>query len=103
MEDAHTHILDYENTGAGFFAVFDGHGGKRNMAAIILNKRILIVCYVGANVAKYSSQNLSKIVIESDDFKKGEFKDALRKGFLKIDEDLRAGKQNKISKKISIY
>lgn len=28
MEDAHTHILDYEHTGAGFFAVFDGHGGK---------------------------------------------------------------------------
>ncbi|KAL9550642.1 hypothetical protein PS6_005444 [Mucor atramentarius] len=70
MEDAHTHILDYENTGASFFAVFDGHGG--------------------ANVAKYSSQNLSKIVIESDDFKKGEYTDALRKGFLKIDQDLRA-------------
>lgn len=28
MEDAHTHILDYENTGASFFAVFDGHGGE---------------------------------------------------------------------------
>lgn len=28
MEDAHTHILDYEDTGASFFAVFDGHGGK---------------------------------------------------------------------------
>jgi protein phosphatase 2C family protein 2/3 len=27
MEDAHTHILDYEGTGTSFFAVFDGHGG----------------------------------------------------------------------------
>lgn len=47
--------------------------------------------FIGANVAKYSSQNLSRIVIESDDFKKGEYTDALRKGFLKIDQDLRAG------------
>ncbi|KAI8644576.1 phosphatase 2C-like domain-containing protein [Parasitella parasitica] len=70
MEDAHTHILNYENTGASFFAVFDGHGG--------------------ANVAKYSSKNLYRIVMESDDFKKEKFKDALRKGFLQIDQDLRA-------------
>ena len=69
------------------------------MVARIPNKCILIACYAGANVAKYSSQNLSKIVIESDDFKKGEFKDALQKGFLKIDEDLRAGKQNKFLKR----
>lgn len=28
MEDAHTHILQYKDTGAAFFAVFDGHGGN---------------------------------------------------------------------------
>ena len=28
MEDAHTTIPEYKNTGASFFAVFDGHGGK---------------------------------------------------------------------------
>lgn len=28
MEDAHTHILEYKDTGAAFFAVFDGHGGN---------------------------------------------------------------------------
>ncbi|KAG1380285.1 hypothetical protein G6F61_004199 [Rhizopus arrhizus] len=30
MEDAHTTLLDYENTGTAFFAVFDGHGGNVN-------------------------------------------------------------------------
>jgi serine/threonine protein phosphatase PrpC len=28
MEDAHTTITSYAETGASFFAVFDGHGGK---------------------------------------------------------------------------
>lgn len=27
MEDAHTTIPEYKDTGASFFAVFDGHGG----------------------------------------------------------------------------
>lgn len=27
MEDAHTALTSYANTGASFFAVFDGHGG----------------------------------------------------------------------------
>ena len=27
MEDAHTTITSYADTGASFFAVFDGHGG----------------------------------------------------------------------------
>ncbi|KAI8095383.1 phosphatase 2C-domain-containing protein [Thamnidium elegans] len=69
MEDAHTHILQYKDTGAAFFAVFDGHGG--------------------ANVAKYSSEKLPENVIDSADFKKGDFESSLRKGFLKIDSDLR--------------
>lgn len=52
----------------------------------------MIFLFEGPNVAKYSSQHLAKIVIESEDFKKGEYKDSLRKGFLQIDTDLRAGK-----------
>ncbi|KAI8980460.1 putative serine/threonine phosphatase 2C ptc2 [Pilobolus umbonatus] len=68
MEDAHTTLLNYHETGAAFFAVFDGHGG--------------------ANVAKYSGIHLQENVIDSEDFKKGQYKDSLRKGFLKIDTDL---------------
>ncbi|KAI7892120.1 phosphatase 2C-like domain-containing protein [Mucor mucedo] len=71
MEDAHTHILQYKETGAAFFAVFDGHGG--------------------ANVAKYSSEKLFENVLDSDDFKEGQIENALRKGFFKIDSDLREG------------
>ncbi|KAI8967923.1 protein phosphatase 2C 2 [Mycotypha africana] len=70
MEDAHSHHLSYNDTGAAFFAVFDGHGG--------------------AKVAKYSSQHLPSLVIESDEFKNGDFKESLRRGFLQIDTKLRA-------------
>lgn len=46
----------------------------------------------GQNVAKYSSEKLAGIVIDSEDFKKNEYKDALRKGFFRIDTDLLNGK-----------
>ncbi|OBZ86103.1 Protein phosphatase 2C 2 [Choanephora cucurbitarum] len=69
MEDAHTHILEYKDTGAAFFGVFDGHGG--------------------ANVAKYSSQQLKENVFGSEAFRKGDFKQSLRDAFFKIDSDLR--------------
>lgn len=32
MEDAHTTITSFADTGASFFAVFDGHGGKEKKA-----------------------------------------------------------------------
>ena len=38
MEDAHTHILEYKDTGAAFFGVFDGHGG--NLRCLNLNMPI---------------------------------------------------------------
>lgn len=46
---------------------------------------------LGQNVAKYSSQKLPSIVIDSEDFKKGDYKEALRKGFFQIDTDLLQG------------
>lgn len=47
---------------------------------------------VGDKVAKYSSQHLAANVIESEAFKKGDIKESLKEGFLKIDSDLRKGK-----------
>ena len=54
---------------------------------------------LGANVAKYSSEKLHENVIDSENFKKGEYKDALRKGFMKIDSDLRQGDDLKTKNK----
>ncbi|CAO3634017.1 unnamed protein product [Cunninghamella blakesleeana] len=70
MEDDHTTIPEYNNTGASFFAVFDGHGGLE--------------------VAKYSGQHLYKRIMDADAFKENRIKEALKEGFLGIDIDLRA-------------
>lgn len=56
--------------------------------------------YKGGNVAKYSSEKLHENIIDSDDFKQGEFEDSLRKGFLQIDSDLREGDNTKKIRKI---
>ncbi|KAI8379555.1 phosphatase 2C-like domain-containing protein [Radiomyces spectabilis] len=73
MEDAHTTIPEYTDTGASFFAVFDGHGGS--------------------NVAKYSGEHLQDRVLDSDDFRQGKIREALKAGYLGIDEDLRKDPQ----------
>ncbi|KAI8147886.1 phosphatase 2C-like domain-containing protein [Fennellomyces sp. T-0311] len=70
MEDAHTTIPEYKNTGASFFAVFDGHGGSA--------------------VAKYSGERLHDLVFASKFYEQGNFREALRSSFLGIDEALRA-------------
>lgn len=48
------------------FAVFDGHGGK--------------------NVSQFCELNFKKIFMGQPDFKKGNFKEALRKTFFDLDE-----------------
>ncbi|KAI9311384.1 phosphatase 2C-like domain-containing protein [Dichotomocladium elegans] len=70
MEDAHTTIPEYKDTGASFFAVYDGHGG--------------------ALVAKYSGEHLHDLVFESEYYRKGNVREALRTSYLGIDEALRA-------------
>jgi serine/threonine protein phosphatase PrpC len=35
MEDAHTAIISHAGTGASFFAVFDGHGGKNTHSYLL--------------------------------------------------------------------
>ncbi|KAG0365966.1 Protein phosphatase 2C 2 [Gamsiella multidivaricata] len=70
MEDAHTTLLEVEDAkGTAFFAVYDGHGG--------------------ANVAKYSGEGLHKRIIADHAFSKGDYKTAIKNGFLEMDRALR--------------
>lgn len=71
MEDAHTTIASYGDTGTSFFAVFDGHGGDA--------------------VAKYSAKELYKKIMNTPAFERGRFRDAIRSGYYGIDEDLKKG------------
>ncbi|KAI8647544.1 phosphatase 2C-like domain-containing protein [Parasitella parasitica] len=69
MEDAHTAIKSYGDTGTSFFAVYDGHGGDA--------------------VAKYSGSELHKKIMDTTAFDRGRFRDAIRMGYYGIDEDLK--------------
>jgi len=70
MEDASTALLGFEeDKEASFFAVFDGHGG--------------------AGVAHYAGQNAHFRVIQDEEFAKGNYAQALKNGFLGLDEDLK--------------
>lgn len=53
------------------FGVFDGHGGRE--------------------VACFAEKHFPTILSESDLFQKEDYKEALRKGFLKVDEALNNG------------
>lgn len=77
MEDAHTHILSLgpEDPEAAFFAVYDGHGG--------------------AKVAQYAGSHLHKAVLQQEDYRKGDIEEAIRKGFLQLDQDMLADPEMK--------
>lgn len=69
MEDAHTHILSLpDDPEAAFFAVYDGHGG--------------------AKVAHYAGNHLHRSILSQPEYKAGNIEEAIRKGFLKVDEDM---------------
>lgn len=70
MEDAHTHILSLapEDPSASFFAVYDGHGG--------------------AKVAAYAGDHLHKTILSQEEYAAGKIEEAIRKGFLQIDQDM---------------
>lgn len=70
QEDAHISNLEFENDKA-LFAVFDGHGGRE--------------------VAKYAEKHFPKILLTEDNFHQGDYKEAMRKGFLRVDETLKDG------------
>lgn len=78
MEDAHATILDLQplegdeelkpaasDVRISFFGVYDGHGGEK--------------------VALYTGEHLHKIIAKQEAFKKGQFEQALKDGFLAID------------------
>lgn len=78
MEDAHAAVLNLMDDASvgpkervSFFAVYDGHGG--------------------ANVARYSGRTVHSRLLELPEFKEKQWEAALRRSFLKTDEDLRSG------------
>ncbi|XP_065669341.1 probable protein phosphatase 2C T23F11.1 isoform X2 [Hydra vulgaris] len=71
MEDAHTNILSMkEDKDAAFFAVFDGHGGSQ--------------------AATYCGEHLHKCILETEDYKLGDYVNALKKGFLQCDSEMQS-------------
>jgi len=76
MEDAHTHILTLsEDKDAAFFAVYDGHGGSK--------------------IASHVSKNLHKFIVRRQEYKQGNYEDAIVKGFLECDDAMRKDEQLK--------
>lgn len=76
MEDAHTQLLSLQNDkNSGFFAVYDGHGG--------------------AKVAEYAGNHLHEKIFNQPHYKDGNIPEALRKGFLAMDEDMLADEDMK--------
>lgn len=82
MEDAHTTVLDLVPSTSdeaknhaskiSFFGVFDGHGGDK--------------------VALFAGQNIHEIVAKQETFKKGDYEQALKDGFLATDRAIINGK-----------
>ncbi|PHH87749.1 hypothetical protein CDD83_8456 [Cordyceps sp. RAO-2017] len=78
MEDAHSAVLDLGNPAANeskeqpaklsFFGVFDGHGGEK--------------------VALFTGENIHSIIMKQDTFKKGDYVQGLRDGFLATDREI---------------
>lgn len=83
MEDAHATVLDLqteegkapeaapEEKRVSFFGVYDGHGGDK--------------------VAIYAGENIHNIVAKQEAFKKGDFEQALKDGFLATDRAILLG------------
>lgn len=84
MEDAHAAVLDLQvedprkefkaasvEDRLSFFGVYDGHGGDK--------------------VALFAGENVHKILAKQEAFKKGEFEQALKDGFLATDRAILSG------------
>ena len=84
MEDAHAAVLDLQAEDAdkgfvaaspedrlSFFGVYDGHGGDK--------------------VALFAGENIHKILAKQEAFKKNDFEQALKDGFLATDRAILSG------------
>ncbi len=70
MEDAHIHSVDIgPNKNVDVFGVFDGHGGKE--------------------VSQFVKIHFVEALENNENFKKGDYKAALKENFLKMDEMMR--------------
>jgi len=67
MEDAHCSELDVDDK-TGLFGVFDGHGG--------------------CDVAMYVAIHIAKVLVETESYQMGNFEDALRTTFMRLDENV---------------
>ena len=89
MEDAHSCVLDLQalegdeelkpaaaDVRISFFGVYDGHGGDK--------------------VAIYTGEHLHNIIAKQEAFKKKEFEQALKDGFLAIDRAILSGELHNV-------
>lgn len=60
------------------FGVFDGHGG--------------------GEVAKYTKRHFEELLVQVEEYKQADYKEGLRKGFLKVDESLNTGGLEEVAK-----
>jgi serine/threonine protein phosphatase PrpC len=65
MEDAHVGVVDLGD-GNSFFGVFDGHGGPE--------------------VSDWVASNIVETLKANENYKKGDYKQALKETFLALDE-----------------
>ena len=89
MEDAHAAVLDLQAEDAdngfvaaspedrlSFFGVYDGHGGDK--------------------VALFAGENIHKILAKQEAFKRKDFEQALKDGFLATDRAILSGEFSKL-------
>lgn len=93
MEDAHATILDLQALEDGeelkpadvdvrisYFGVYDGHGGDK--------------------VALYTGEHLHNIIAKQESFKKKDFEQALKDGFLAIDRAILSGEHQEPGQRV---
>lgn len=93
MEDSHSAVLNLcpeSDKHISWFAVYDGHGGKKKPWRKFLGSNLLL----GDRVARYSGENVHLIVKKQEPFETEEYITALQDGFVATDTALLEGKHS---------